>query len=272
MATLGQNIFPLKVAGSFDDCQRLVKAALDDPSLAEEAGCRFSTANSINIARLLPQMIYHTAGLQQLKQHNITLAPLLSIPSGNLGNLVSALYAHRRGMPVAHFIAATNRNTALPDFLATGRYLPRNSIPTFSSAMDVGHPSNMERLQHLFGHDKEKMRSHLTAIPVNDEETLETIRLLYHEHGYLADPHTAVGVAAALRFCAQQTAYRRHPVIVTATAHPAKFPDVMREALGTTIDLSTPPALEAVMHQPVNSRPLTTDYALFRTQLIHDAR
>lgn len=272
MATLGGNIFPLRVKGSFDDCQRLVKTALSDTSLPNDCGLRLSTANSINVARLLPQMIYHASGVIELSEKIGDIPPLLCVPSGNLGNLVSAIYARARGLPIQHFISATNRNTVFPDYLDSGSYTPRASLQTFSSAMDVGHPSNFERLQHFFENDIEAMRASITAISVDDNQTLETIRRVYRQHGYIADPHTAVGIAAAETLRNNEKRFCEHPVIVTATAHPAKFPEVIEKALGKEACPAQPPSLKLVMSLPCTSRDLSPDYAAFRALLIDDAK
>lgn len=245
MTGLGGNILAVKIQGTFDDCQHLVKTFLADRSLALP-GRQYSTANSINIARLLPQMIYHSWGIIQLKQGGkyLRAAPLMSIPSGNLGNLVSALYAHARGLPVEHFIAATNANAVFPDFLTQGKYAAQPSCQTVSSAMDVGNPSNLARLQHFFQDDLTRMRQAISAISVSDAETLDTLRRVWETEKYLPDPHTAVGIAAAWRFREQHPEYRHHPVIVTATAHPAKFPAVIQQAIGTDSVIQVPDSLQ----------------------------
>jgi len=267
MTTLGGNIFPFKVKGSFDDCQRLVKTALQDITLPQRTGRQFSTANSINIARLLPQMIYHSWGIVQLQKNFHTENPLLSIPSGNLGNLVAAVYAHARGMPAKHFIAATNINTAFGEFLTTGKYTGRPSRKSFSSAMDVGHPSNLERLRHFYQDDLSEIRRSITASSVSDTDTLDTIRSTFRQYGYLADPHTAVGIKAARKFCLKHPAKSATPVIVTATAHPAKFPEVIYSALGNDFPLMLPESLKRASALPGTSREISADYPQLQTLL-----
>jgi len=272
MTTLGDNIVALKVQGSFDDCQRMVKTLLEDKNLSEESGNILSTANSINIARLLPQMIYHSFGIAQLKNNFGKENPLMSIPSGNLGNLVSAVYAHARGLPVKHFIAATNENTAFPDFLESGHYEAHASKPTPSSAMDVGNPSNLERLQAFYHDRMGEMRSAITAIPISDKKTLETIRQVYQKHQYIADPHTAVGIAAAEVFRQKHPEYKNHPVIVTATAHPAKFPDVIRKALGENVKMETPERLQNISTKASHSLSIPADVKALRKLLLEESR
>jgi threonine synthase len=223
MTTLGGNVHALEVEGTFDDCQRLVKEALLDATLREKR--LITTANSINISRLLPQIIYHAHGLGQLQKMGIHEAPILSIPSGNFGNIVSAIYAASLGFPIQQFIAATNINAIVPYYLETGKFVPKPSLQTFSNAMDVGNPSNFERLISFYGNDLEKIRSHIKGVSISDKQTLTEIRETYERTGYILDPHTAVGVAASRKTHDQ-------PVIVTATAHPAKFPEAIQQAIG----------------------------------------
>ncbi|MDX1901703.1 MAG: threonine synthase [Gammaproteobacteria bacterium] len=266
MATYGGNIFPLEVQGSFDDCQYLVKTILQDKKFAQESGLHFSTANSINIARLLPQLIYHAWGILQLQYHYHLSNPILCVPSGNFGNLVAAIYAHAAGLPVQHFIAATNKNAIVPNYLATGQYQTHASLQTYSSAMDVGHPSNFERLQYFYHDSLPAMREAITALPISDEQTLEVIRRVYRTDHYLADPHTAVGIAAAEKYLSLKKTTA--PIIVTATAHPAKFPEVVRLALGDEVALPLPPALEAVINRPKTSQLMPATLEAFKSHFL----
>ncbi len=224
LTTLGGNITALEVAGTFDDCQRLVKAALLDPGLA--AAMRLTSANSINIARLVPQIFYylHSARLLPAGEE-----PVFVVPSGNLGNLTAGLLAERLGLPVRQFVAANNRNDVLTEYLAGQPYQPRPSVATLSNAMDVGAPSNFARMLALFDHDRDAMGRRVSGFTVSDEETLATIWTVAAAHNYQLDPHGAVGWVAAQRW--RQTD-PDSTTIVLATAHPAKFPEVMDRALG----------------------------------------
>jgi threonine synthase len=244
-ATLGGNVTAVAVEGMFDDCQRLVKEAFSDPALA--ARHRLTSANSISVGRLLPQMAYYAwAGLQLPAA---APPPVVVVPSGNLGNITAGLLAARRGVPMARFVAATTVNDPLPRYLTSGRYEPAATEPTLANAMDVGHPSNFERLQWLFGADLEAMRRSVTGLAVTDDEIRSAIREL-DAKGYLADPHTAVGwvgAKAAAAYAAPDV-----PRILLATAHPAKFGDVVAPIIGRDVPL--PPALaERMAERP---RPL----------------
>jgi threonine synthase len=243
ITTLGSNVHALEVNGTFDDCQRLVKQAL--------ANSDATTANSINIARLLPQMMYHAWGVAQLRQLGIVEAPTMIVPSGNLGNLTAAIYAKQLGVPIQHFIAASNANAVFPHYLETGEFMPCTSIHTLSNAMDVGNPSNFERIRHL----QEK----LTGISISDDETLAQIRSTYEKTNIIIDPHTAVGVAAA-----KQMQHRNHkmPLIVNATAHPAKFPDVIKRAIG--VDIELPTQLQLALQREKQSQFIQADFDTFK--------
>jgi len=247
MTTLGKNIHAVEVDGTFDDCQRLVKETF----LRTEITSRIhvTTANSINVGRLLPQISYYLWGLSQLRHRfGIREHPAVVVPSGNLGNLTAAMYARAMGAPIGQCVAATNINDVLPQFLRTGRMTPRPSVRTQSNAMDVGNPSNFARLQHLFRNDN-ALRGAIQGERVTDEETFQEIRRTFDETGTILDPHTAVGVKVAR----QIQEHWSGPVIVPATAHPAKFPDVMRQALGQTIPIP-PPLADALEKQKQTTR------------------
>lgn len=258
--TLGQNISALEIAGSFDDCQRLVKQALSDPDLTGRI--RPTSANSINIARLLPQMFYYFAGVAQLRERGTPVA--VSVPSGNFGNLTAGLMAKRAGLPVAQFIAATNKNDVVPEYLRSGSFRPRPSQPTLSNAMDVGNPSNFARLADLCENDLQAMRREIWGCSATDDQTLHALKSVRERYGYLADPHTAVGVFSLETFLKQRSAPCQG--IVLATAHPAKFPEVVARATGVTPEL--PERLAASLSRQKQAIPLPNSFDVFKQFLL----
>lgn len=198
MTTLGGNIHALEVEGTFDDCQRLVKQALADRDVVEARN--LTTANSINAGRLIPQIVYYVWAVAQLRGvHGIQTPATVVVPSGNFGNLTAAAYARSMETPIDSFVAATNANDVVPEYLASGTFIPRASVQTYSNAMDVGNPSNFARLQFLYKGHVESMRHDIQAESVTDEETIDEIRATYEQTGTVLDPHTAVGVRAARR-------------------------------------------------------------------------
>ena len=224
LTTLGENIMALEVAGTFDDCQRLVKSAFLERDLAEELN--LTSANSINIARLVPQSFYYFHAARQLPEG---IEPVFVVPSGNFGNLTAGLLAEKMGLRIKMFVAATNVNDVVPEYLEKGDYRPRPSVGTISNAMDVGAPSNFARMLEIFGGEWEPMAKRIAGFSFDDEQTRTAIRELKASTGYVMDPHGAVGYLAAeeWRVC--------HPgdaTVVVGTAHPAKFPEVMEEELG----------------------------------------
>jgi threonine synthase len=245
-ATLEGNVTAVAIEGTFDDCQRLVKEAFSNAALA--ARYRLTSANSISVGRLLPQMSYYAWAVLQLPVD--APAPIVVVPSGNLGNVTAGLLAARRGVPIARFVAATTVNDPLPRFLASGRYEPSPAVPTLANAMDVGHPSNFERVQWLFQGDLDAMRREVVGLAVTDDEIRAALREMA-SHGYVADPHTAVGWVGAQRVAADVGS--GVPRVILATAHPAKFGDVVAPVLGRDIPL--PPALAERMSQPPRSLP-----------------
>jgi threonine synthase len=250
LTTLGGNVTALEVRGSFDDCQRLAKLALLDAELAQRIP--LTSANSINLGRLLPQALYYIYGFARQPKGGRGKPVRFCVPSGNFGNLTAGVYAWKWGLPVEGFVAATNANDVVPAYLETGRYQPRSSVRTLSNAMDVGDPSNFERLAALFGCELEAMRACIHGERVSDEETRATLRRVHAERGLLLDPHTAVGVLAAERF-REKNGFDGE-LIVLATAHPGKFPEIVREATGEQPEL--PAALAAVLKLPKHSLPL----------------
>jgi threonine synthase len=240
MTTLGGNVHAVAVRGTFDDCQRLAKEALLDAALV--ASHRLTSANSINVGRFLPQAIYYVYAALALSgqgrdRPSERVGPRFVVPSGNLGNLCAGLLAHRAGMRSSGFIAATNANRGFVDFLAAVPFEPRPSIPTASNAMDVGAPSNLERILWLYGGDVESLRRDVIGVAVSDAEAGRRIAEVHAATGYVLDPHSAVAFEAAMRHDPGSD----EPVVVLATAHPAKFPDII-EAM-TEIEIPLPPGL-----------------------------
>ena len=258
LATLGGNVTALAVNGAFDDCQTLVKTAFADADLAARHG--LTSANSINVARLLPQLLYYTEAVAALYRLGETAPPVIAVPSGNFGNLAAGLLARALGLPVAAFIAATNANTTVPEYLETGTYRPRPSIATLSNAMDVGAPNNWERIEHLFGGDLDALRRVLRWGWRDDDGTRKAIRDLA-AHGYLADPHAAVAYGVL--------AERLEPGevgVFLATAHPAKFLPVYEE-MG--IEVEIPEALAALRDRPMEAQEISAEMEALRRVLDH---
>jgi threonine synthase len=258
--TLGENITALEVGGTFDDCQRLVKQAFTDAELNQRAW--LTSANSINIGRLLPQMFYHVAAYRQLPVASVPL--IVSVPSGNFGNLTAGIFAKRIGLPVAQYVASTNANDVVPEYLRTGEFHPRAAQATYSNAMDVGSPNNFPRLLDLCRNRLEYVQKEIWGHGATDEETLAEMKLLHEKFGYIADPHTAVGVLG-------WEAYKReHPEpaqgLVLATAHPAKFADVVMKAIGTAPPL--PERLAAYLKREKLSLPISSSYGEFKQFLL----
>jgi threonine synthase len=227
----GENVISLAVRGEFDDCQRLVKEAFADPTLRSRHN--LCSANSINVGRLLPQAAYYAkASLEHVRRHGT--APSFIVPTGNLGNAFACVWARRMGLPIDRIVLATNANTTIADFLATGQWLPRPTLATLASAMDVGNPSNMERLRDLCG-DVEEIRGEVSAVPVSDEEIRAAIRDEHRRYGLAWCPHTATGLHV-YRHLPESERRERHWIVV-ATAHPAKFDDIVEPLIGATVPL-----------------------------------
>lgn len=229
LTTWGDNITAIEVEGTFDDCQQLAKQALADQELSRRH--LLTSANSINIARLIPQSFYYFYAYGQLQRQSKPV--VFSVPSGNFGNLTGGLLAAAMGLPVHRFIAATNANDVVPQYLETGIYTPRPSMQTISNAMDVGSPSNYARMEALFSGELEQFRRCIAGYTFTDEETRKTIQQVYQQHGYLLDPHGAVAYSGARKFLC----HTKEPAVAVflETAHPAKFREVMAETLGEAI-------------------------------------
>ena len=241
LTTLGGNVLALEVEGSFDDCQRLVKSAFLDSDLRKVLP--LTSANSISLGRLIPQSFYYIWAFAQLKE-SLEEELFFCVPSGNFGNLTAGVWAWKWGLPVTGFIAATNANDVVPRYLETGNYQPKPSVATYSNAMDVGSPSNFERLEVVFQKNWNLMRTMIFGEVVSDAETLETIRRVYQDHKMFLCPHTAVGYKAAELF-RQHNRLDHAQICVLGTAHPAKFLDVVELAAGQGPELPPNLALAA---------------------------
>ena len=249
MASLGDNITALAVRGTFDDCQRLVKQAFADDDLRSHVW--LTPANSINLGRLLPQVFYYflLAGVDGGQ------GPVVSVPSGNFGNLTAGLIAKRIGLPIAQFVAATNVNDAVPEYLESGVYEPRPSIATVANAMDVGAPSNFERVQSLYNSDLMALRQDIVGFAYEDSQVIAEIGHVYREHGYVLDPHSAIAWLALQDRLVDQPDVRG---VFLATAHPAKFREVVEPAIGRSIEL--PRALADAISRPRHSISMPAAY------------
>src|SRR5262245_60060031 len=250
MASLGGNITALAVKGTFDDCQRLVKQAFADDDLRRHVW--LTPANSINLGRLLPQVFYYFV-LTSLEQDG---GPVVSVPSGNFGNLTAGLIAKRIGLRVCRFVAATNVNDSVPVYLRSGRYEPRPSIRTVANAMDVGAPSNFERMQSLYGGDLDALRRDVVGFSYDDARVIQEIGRVYRTHGYLLDPHSAIAWLALQDQLAHDP--KAHGVFL-ATAHPAKFREIVEPAIGRSIEM--PRVLADAIARPRRALTMPADYA-----------
>jgi len=245
----GDNVLSVSVSGSFDDCQALVKAALTDKSLAEEY--RFSSANSINIGRLLPQATYYaTASLQHFRATGKKAGFI--VPTGNLGNALACIMAREMGLPIGPVTLAVNANKTIPDYLESLEWLPRASVQTLASAMDVGDPSNMERLRGLLG-EAQILRERIKVVSVDDSQIRQSIQADFKEFGFATCPHTATATHAWRHMDAAERA--ASDWILVATAHPAKFETVVEPLIGVTVPL--PPELQAILSKPSRSVTIT---------------
>ena len=227
LTTLGKNITALEVDGVFDDCQEMVKTAFLD----EEIQRTLTSANSINVARWLPQMFYFFFAYKELYKKNKDL--IFSVPSGNFGNICAGIMAQKLGLPIKHFVASTNVNDTVPNYLVDGVYKPKPSKATISNAMDVGNPSNFIRIQELFDNDLETLKKAFSSYSFTDDETRETMVKIYENSGYVADPHGAVGYLGLKKHGLQENEFG----VFLETAHPVKFLDVVEETLPVKVEI-----------------------------------
>ena len=251
ITTLGKNIHALEIDGTFDDCQQMVKQAFTDAELTSQLF--LTSANSINVARWLPQQFYYFFAYKQWKDK--TSLPIISVPSGNFGNICAGILAHVSGLPVKHFIAACNANKVVPDYLLTEKYEPQPAVATISNAMDVGNPSNFVRILEIFHHQLGSLKNVLSSYSITDDETKQTIKEVYKQQNYLLDPHGAVGYIALQR---ELEKYPNSKGMILETAHPVKFNPVIIDILGENI-LSQKEA-ELLLHGSKQSTFMRNDY------------
>lgn len=257
--TLGQNITALEIDGSFDDCQALVKNAFMDEEL--NAAMQLTSANSINVARFLPQMFYYFHAFAQLKKRGLAENVVCCVPSGNFGNICAALFAKRAGLPIKRFIAANNANDVFYEYLRTGKYLPKPSVQTIANAMDVGDPSNFARVYDLYGKRHEAICRDICGASFSDEEIAETIKDCYERTGYLLDPHGACGYRAL------KEGLREGEVgFFCETAHPAKFKGIVEDIIQKPVAI--PERLQAFMRGEKRSVALSRDFREFKSYLL----
>jgi len=257
--TLGQNITALEVDGTFDDCQALVKSAFMDAEL--NAHMKLTSANSINVARFLPQSFYYFYAYAQLKKLNKNKEVVMCVPSGNFGNITAGLFAKRMGLPIKRFIAANNRNDIFLQYLQTGQYNPRPSISTIANAMDVGDPSNFARVLDLYNNSHEAIKAEISGVSYNDEEIADTLKTCFEDTNYLLDPHGACGYQAL-----KDGLQVNETGVFLETAHPAKFLETVERIIGQKVDI--PQKLQEFMKGEKQSLELSKDFDGFKKYLL----
>lgn len=249
LTTLGQNITALEVDGTFDDCQKMVKSAFLDEEL--QSHMQLTSANSINVARWLPQLFYFLFAYKEVKSKGKEI--IFSVPSGNFGNICAGMVAQKLGMPVKHFVASTNINDTVPEFMKTAKYHPKPSAATISNAMDVGDPSNFIRIRHLFQDNFEALSKNLSSFSFSDDETRSAMKHIYKVSKYIADPHGAVGYLGLKKY---QESHPDTYGIFLETAHPVKFLDIVEETIPEK--LAIPPQIQKVMAKEKKSISIST--------------
>ena len=257
--TLGKNITAIEVDGVFDDCQALVKSAFMDEALNQHM--KLTSANSINVARFLPQAFYYFNAYARMKAQDKADQLVMCVPSGNFGNICAALFGHAMGLPIKRFIAANNANDVFYNYLQTGKYEPKASVQTLANAMDVGDPSNFARIYDLYGKSHERITSLISGATYNDEQIKETMRQCYKETNYILDPHGACGYQALVDGLQEDEVG-----VFCETAHPAKFKEKVDDILG--IDVDIPDRLSAFMKGEKQSVPMTKDFMDFKAYLM----
>ena len=259
MTTLGGNIHPLRVAGTFDDCQRLVKELFADAKF--RAGHRVSSANSINLLRWIPQAFYYFYAYAQLKRAGKAANAVICVPSGNFGNITAGLFGKKMGLPIKRFIAANNRNDIFYQYLQTGKYNPRPSIATIANAMDVGDPSNFARVIDLYGNSHAAISAEISGTTYTDEQIRETVKETWKEHHYLLDPHGACGYRALVEGLKEG-----ETGVFLETAHPAKFLETVESIIGESVEI--PAKLQEFMKGEKKSLQMTKEFADFKNYLL----
>ena len=260
LTTLNGNITALEIAGTFDDCQRMVKTAFLDTEL--QAHCLLTSANSINVARWLPQMFYYLLAYKQLKATHPHV--VFSVPSGNFGNICAGMMAAAMGLPVAHFVASTNVNDTVPRFMQSGKYEPHQALPTLSNAMDVADPSNFVRILQLFANSLPALQQKLTSYSFNDKDTAATMEKVWKEHGYMLDPHGAVGYLGLQQYL-KQSQQAGVAGVFLETAHPVKFADTAPASLQDKI--VTPDRVQSLYNLEKKAVQLPNDYNALKSWL-----
>lgn len=260
LTTLGGNITAIEIKGTFDDCQKLVKQAFLDTELTKKKN--LASANSINIARLIPQSFYYYYAYSKLKAKGKPV--VFSVPSGNFGNITAGLIAKRMGLPVHKFIASTNANDVIPEYLETGKFNPRPSVSTLSNAMDVGNPSNFARMAALYENSVEKIREDVVGYSFTDEQTKEALAKVYADSKYIMCPHTAVAYLGLKKYVSSQD--KKLSGVFLGTAHPAKFMDVIEEDIAKNIVLPT--SLKAAMAKDKKAVQMAPDFKLLKDFLL----
>lgn len=259
MTTLGQNISALEVNGVFDDCQAMVKEAFLDRTLNDRL--YLTSANSINIARLFPQSFYYCYAYSQLENKKDPI--VFCVPSGNFGNITSGLLAKKMGLPISSFIAATNANKIVPDYLSSGEFVPKRSIQTVSNAMDVGDPSNFVRMKTLFNGKWKEMKNVIHSDHFSDNQTISAIQEIYEKFDYEMDPHGAVAYLAAKDHLSK---FKDDQIILLETAHPAKFSEVVGPAINKTIEM--PERLAACLDKEKKNQKISNDFEELKSYLL----
>jgi threonine synthase len=261
--TLGKNITAIEIDGAFDDCQRLVKAAFLDEELNKKLV--LTSANSINVARFLPQAFYYFNAYARLKEHGVlnNNELVVSVPSGNLGNITAGLFAKEMGLPISKFIAANNLNNVVYEYLETGKYKPRSSVETIANAMDVGDPSNFVRILDLYNHSNQTIQDKIKGFYYPDEEIKEVVKRVFDQTGYMCDPHGACGYEALKEYLTEEQVG-----IFLETAHPAKFTETMEEILGEG-KIPLPGKLKEFMKGEKKSIFLSNNFGDFKRYLLH---
>ena len=260
--TLGQNITAIEVDGVFDDCQALVKSAFMDAELNQHM--KLTSANSINVARFLPQAFYYFNAYARMKQKGLADNLVMCVPSGNFGNICAALFGKRMGLPVKRFIAANNANDVFYNYLKTGEYAPKASIQTLANAMDVGDPSNFARIYDLYGADHSSIVADISGVTYSDDQIRQTMKECYDQTRYILDPHGACGYRAL-----QEGLQPDETGVFCETAHPAKFKEKVDEIIG--IDVEIPERLAAFMKGTKQSVPMSKEFADFKEFLMSNA-